>query len=315
MSVKMTCVTLNRDSGCFSEIPVRGILLLRFRAPVQFSKTKILRASTTARLSRANKHMDAIVIAGGTPPSDDPLYEETQGGYKSQLNIAGKPMVQWVLDALAEANEVDRVIVAGLPIFADLAYPRSLTVLPDAGGILENMQVGAEELRRTNPQAEYALVISADIPAITGEMVNWLISTSQTSSHDLYYCVIERSVMESRFPGSSRPYIHLKSMEVCGGNMSMIRTSLFSSETPLWNRLIENRQNPLHLAALLGYDTLFYLLVRQLSLEDAAATVSKRLGIDVAATLCPYPEIALDVDKPHQLVALRSILTERESAA
>lgn len=223
-------------------------------------------------------------------------------------------MVQWVLDALAGADAVDRVIVVGLPMFADLAYPRPLTILPDAGGILENMQVGAEELRRVHPQAEYALVVSADIPAITSEMVNWLISSGQTHLHDLYYCVIERRVMESRFPVSSRPYIHLKSMEVCGGSMSLIRTSLFSAEMPLWNRLIENRQNPLHLAALLGYDTLFYLLVRQLSLEDAAATVSKRLGIDVAAVLCPYPEIALDVDKPHQLDTLRSILSAREAA-
>jgi NDP-sugar pyrophosphorylase family protein len=44
--------------------------------------------------------MDAIVIAGGIPEPGDPLYEYTQGQPKALLDIAGKPMVQWVLDAL-----------------------------------------------------------------------------------------------------------------------------------------------------------------------------------------------------------------------
>ena len=45
--------------------------------------------------------MDAIVIAGGIPQPEEPLYEYTQGIPKAMLNIAGKPMVQWVLDASA----------------------------------------------------------------------------------------------------------------------------------------------------------------------------------------------------------------------
>lgn len=256
--------------------------------------------------------MDAIVLAGGTPLPDEPLYEETQGGYKSQLDIAGKSMVQWVMDALAGCTEVDRVIVVGLPIFVDLNYPRSLTVIPDAGGILENMRAGVEELHRINPQAEYALVVSADIPAITSTMVNWLIQNTQSSHHDIYFCVIERSLMETAFPTSTRHYIRLKSMEVCSGDMNIVRIALFSNELPMWDRLIKNRQNPLRLAAMLGYDTLFYLLLHQLSLEDAATAVSKRLEIDVTALLCPYPELAMDVNKPQPLEVLRQILMERE---
>ena len=50
--------------------------------------------------------MDAIVIAGGVPKPEDPLYEYTQGQPKALLDIAGKSMVQWVLDALAEADSI-----------------------------------------------------------------------------------------------------------------------------------------------------------------------------------------------------------------
>ena len=44
--------------------------------------------------------MDAIVIAGGIPQPQDPLYTYSHGDSKALIDIAGKPMVQWVLDVL-----------------------------------------------------------------------------------------------------------------------------------------------------------------------------------------------------------------------
>ncbi len=58
--------------------------------------------------------MDAIVTAGGVPLPEEPLYDATQGSPKALVDVAGKPMVQWVLDALSEAQSVDNVIIVGL---------------------------------------------------------------------------------------------------------------------------------------------------------------------------------------------------------
>ena len=59
--------------------------------------------------------MDALVTAGGIPDPNEPLYEYTHGEPKAMLDICGKPMVQWVLNALEGAKTVDRIVVAGLP--------------------------------------------------------------------------------------------------------------------------------------------------------------------------------------------------------
>jgi NDP-sugar pyrophosphorylase family protein len=45
--------------------------------------------------------MDAVVTAGGIPQPEELLYPYTQGKPKAMLDIGGKPMVQWVLDALS----------------------------------------------------------------------------------------------------------------------------------------------------------------------------------------------------------------------
>ena len=58
--------------------------------------------------------MDAIITAGGIPKPEDPLYPFTQGISKALLEIAGKPMIQWVLDALNEAATIDNIVIVGL---------------------------------------------------------------------------------------------------------------------------------------------------------------------------------------------------------
>jgi NDP-sugar pyrophosphorylase family protein len=58
--------------------------------------------------------MDAIVTAGGIPLPEEPLYPATLGKSKAMVDVAGKPMVQWVLDALTNAKTIDNVIIVGL---------------------------------------------------------------------------------------------------------------------------------------------------------------------------------------------------------
>ena len=54
--------------------------------------------------------MDAVITAGGIPEPDDPLYAYTQGKSKALLDIAGKPMVQWVLDAVCASQNIDNIV-------------------------------------------------------------------------------------------------------------------------------------------------------------------------------------------------------------
>ena len=59
--------------------------------------------------------MIAIVTAGGIAAPGDPLYVETQGRPKALIDVAGKPMIQWVLEALHGASRVEHLVVVGLP--------------------------------------------------------------------------------------------------------------------------------------------------------------------------------------------------------
>ncbi len=245
--------------------------------------------------------VEAILAAGGDHKPNDPLYPLTQGGPKAMLAIGGKPMAQWVLDALAASPHVSRVVVVGLkPEHGLTCGNKPLDYIPSAGGILENARAGLRRVQELNPSARLALWVSADIPAIKTEHVNWLVETCLQTDHDFYYTIIERRVMEARYPASRRSYTPLKDAMVCGGDMNMVATRLAQGDNPLWAKISEARKNVLKQASLVGFDALLKLVFRQITIREAEAVASQRMGIRGRAVLCPYAEIGMDVDKPFQ---------------
>jgi hypothetical protein len=114
--------------------------------------------------------------------------------------------------------------------------------------------------------------------------------------------------MERRFPASKRSYTRLKDVEICGGDMNMIRAQTVTTNDALWERLLAARKNALKQAALLGYDNLILLLTRRITVQDAVDRVTRRMDITGRVIFSPYAEIGMDIDKPHQLEILRADL-------
>ena len=256
--------------------------------------------------------MDAIVTAGGIPLPEEPLYPATLGQAKALVDVAGKPMVQWVLDALSEARTVDNVVIVGLTEKMGLECKKKMYFVSNQGKMVQNLQAGGRKVKEVTPEAEHVLLVSSDIPGITGEMVDWVVNTDMQSDLDVYYHVIQREVMEKRYPECKRTWTHLKDMEVCGGDMNVGRLSLLLSEdTNIWEKITDARKSPLKQAALVGFDTAFLLLTGQLMLEKAESNIMKRLNITGKAIVCPYAEVGMDVDKLFQLEIMREDLKKQ----
>lgn len=259
--------------------------------------------------------MDAIVTAGGIPQPDDPLYLYSKGESKALLDVAGKPMIQWVLDALSGAKNVDNVIVIGLTPKSGVTCKKPLYFLANEGRMLANIVAGVNKVREVNGSAQYVLIVSSDIPAVTGKQIDWLIKTCMETKDDLYYGVCPREVMEARFPESKRTYTNLKDMQVCGADMNIAHIRLAREHLDVWEALIANRKNPAAQAKVMGWGTLFLLLTRQATLANFVDRVSKRIGIKGRAIVWQDAEPCMDVDKPHQLEMMRADLAKRSRAA
>ena len=261
--------------------------------------------------------MDAIVTAGGIPRPEDPLYTYSHGNSKALIDVAGKPMIQWVLDALGDAKHVDNVIVMGLSPKSGVTCKKPLHFLSNQGRMLANIVTGVNKSLELDADNEYVLIVSSDIPTLKPEMVDWLVDTCMQTDDDLYYGVCKREVMEKRFPDSKRTYTRLKDVEVCGSDISVSHVSMATEHLDMWESLIGTRKSPLKQASMIGLDTFFQVFTRSITLEDLATKISKRIGIHGRAIVWPHAEPCMDVDKPHQLELLRADLAsaQRKSVA
>jgi GTP:adenosylcobinamide-phosphate guanylyltransferase len=253
--------------------------------------------------------MDAVILAGSVPTAEDPLYHYTQGQAKAMIEIAGEPMIQWVLDALGGANEIDCVHIIGLNPDHELTCNKPLHFIPDQGNLLPNAKAGLQHARDRNPEADHVLFASSDIPTVKTEMIEWRISEAKKSKQDIHFTVVERRTMETRFPNANRSYVKLQDYELCGGDVHFARPSLVEEDV-IWEQLVAARKNPLKQATLLGFDLLLLLLLGRMTLKDAERRVSERLGVRGKVCISPYAEIAMDVDKPHQLEIVRQELSK-----
>jgi len=257
--------------------------------------------------------VDAIVIAGGIPKPDEPLYPLTQGKSKALLEIAGQPMIQWVLDALGEAQAIRRVVVIGLEDdHMPLRCRKTISFLPNQGGMLPNVTSGVQWVVDQDASAQYALIVSSDVPAITAAVVDWIVENSLQTDHEVHYSLIPRAAMEQRFPGSRRSFFYFKDGAFTGGDVILVATRLLTHVPREMTDLVGARKSIFRQASIIGLDTLLLLVARQLSLKDVERVCHERLHVPGRALVCPYAEAGMDVDKPAQYELLKRDLESRK---
>jgi CTP:molybdopterin cytidylyltransferase MocA len=249
-----------------------------------------------------------VITAGWSPKEDDPLTEYTQGKSKALISIAGKPMIAHVIDALAGSRYVQRSVIVGLDPNAKIAFSMPVDLVPDTGSLIGNVETGLLHAMEHYPAMNGALLSGSDVPTITPAIVDAFIDTCLRTDHDVYYSIIEQSVMEARFPNSRRSYVRLKDGNFAGGDLMYFRKSTNLGDRELWDRLANSRKHPLRQVAVLGLWPLLKLVTGRLSLAEAEERACKIIKMRGHAIPFPYAEVGMDVDKPHQLEIVRAEL-------
>ena len=220
------------------------------------------------------------------------------------VDIAGKPIIQWELDALSEAKTVDHVIIVGLTEKSGLPAERKY-LHPQPGKMVEHLQAGARKTLEITPKAKQVLMISSVYPShyrrdggVGGEQ-------HHADQRRYLYHVIERAVMENAFRFQAT-WTRLKDMEVCGGDMNVARLQVIGQRRrEIWDKNLEAARPP-RAGGSDQFDTASLLIIGRLELEKAVGHVlGKRLKVAGRAVVCPYAGCGLDVNEPHQLEMVR----------
>lgn len=257
--------------------------------------------------------MDAIITAGGMLSTDDPLYALTGIEKKALIPLVGQPMIRWVVDALIGSSVVDNIVVVGLePDEIDLGD--SPQYVSAQGGLIENALAALERLQAINPATQKVLLSSSDIPLITAQTVRGFVEECGSQEADVYYTVVEKKAMETRFPNSKRTFFPLKGGRYSGGDLFLCDAEVPQKiDQELIRSLIGSRKNYWNQARLVGLGFIIKFMFGRMTIHDVAKRGSEILNIDARAVVTDFAELGMDLDKAHQYEIIKAELEKRET--
>lgn len=248
--------------------------------------------------------MISAVVLGGSL-NKGPLRESDQVDYEALLPVGTKVMVEYVVEALLNSQRIEHVVVVGpvKELQPRLSDPK-ITVTDIAGDVMQNLEAGLRHL----PGAERVLIVTSDVPLLTAPVVDSFIELCGDMSGDIYYPVIPKAAVEKRFANTKRTYIKLKEGIFTGGNVFLLNPSIFSKCISNGRKLFELRKSPVGLCRVIGVIFLLKYLLGHLTLEGIREKASSLFGVRGEVVVSQSPEIGLDVDKPGDLMLVRSFL-------
>lgn len=233
------------------------------------------------------------------------LKDSSPEKWEANIEIAGKPMVAYVLDALLGVPMIGTVYLVG-PEDALARYKSPRVTLVEPGdGLLDNVKKG---LARAS--TECVLVCASDIPLITPEIVQDLLRRCLESGADFCYPVSSKEDCDRVYPGVKRTYVTLRDGTFTGGNMFFVRKSSVEKAWPMAEKMIEYRKSPLKMVSVLGPGFLLRFALKTLTVSDLEKKFGSLLSLNPKAILNVRPEVGVDVDKPSDLELCRRELAK-----
>ncbi len=264
--------------------------------------------------SSMQSQFDVVITAGYQPGKVDLLAEATGAPRKALVSLAGKPMIWHVVQALHQAHQVRDIVVVGISPDEGIDLGVPVIFEPNHAGMLDNVYAGLKVVHQMHPDAEMAMISSADIPLLTPPVVDWFIDTCRQSEHDVYYAIIEKSVMETAFPESKRSYVPFREGRYCGGDLFMVRLMAANQNEALVRAAMDRRKSAFRQAQLLGFGTLLKFVFHRLTIPDAEKVASRVFGARGRVVISPYATIGMDVDKPFQYDLVKQIMEQKATA-
>ena len=223
---------------------------------------------------------------------------------KAIIPIHGKPMIDYVLEALDEGGVSRPYYISGFG--AD--YADGLTQSPSAPGPAGSA-AAAIEAGISYP----ILVTTCDHALLTPEMLDSFLGQCQAGDADFYVGLADKTVIQPAYPNVKRTYLNFSDRSVSGCNLFYLSSAKGLEAIRFWKRAQNFRKQPVRLAASVGLLTPILYVFGRLSLSSAFSYASKRLKIKAKPVIIPIAEAAIDVDKPSDLELVETILAERNS--
>ena len=259
----------------------------------------------------SNPEWTAIILAGQRPGEN--AFAQSHGvAAKALIPVCGVPMLGRVARTILDCPSVARVAILAqdpqLLAQGDLQWLASeprISFAIAADGISTSLLACAG-----GPVAPWpVLVVTADHVLLEPFMVEQFID--QVGNADAAFAVVDRRVVEARYPQTKRTWMRFSDGDFTGANLFALRGPASRAALSIWSEVERDRKKAMRLMMYFGPLLALRAFTRTISLDRALAKVAAKVGLDVAAVRLPFADAAVDVDKPQDLELASEVLRKR----
>jgi GTP:adenosylcobinamide-phosphate guanylyltransferase len=247
--------------------------------------------------------VDAVILAGA--PAGPEMSPEDETLSRAMVMIGTKTMLQWIVDALKSSKSIGRIIAVG-----DVSADGLDEVVEPCHSFLGNLMLGVDACGHNEP----VLVLSSDIPMLTGEAIDDFVTRALATGGEMCYPIITKESCVEKYPDMKRTYLKTREGTFTGGNMLILSPAFMKRNEQRISDAYAARKKVFALARMIGFGVLIRAILAQalfpsvLPIPTLERAVSRMLGGHVAVIPTDYPEIGEDVDKASDLEAVRKII-------
>lgn len=257
--------------------------------------------------------MWTALLLAGQRPGVDALAAQFGQTRKALVRVAGESMLSRVARTLLECPEVAKVVVLAQdwpaliadPDCAWLAGEPRVGFVASGGGIATSVAAVAGGAETPWP----LLVTTADHPLLTPAMVAAFLAGAGDA--DIAAAVVERRVVLGAYPANRRTWLKFRGGWWSGANLFALGGPAALPALALWARVERDRKSGWRLIWQLGPSLLLGGGLRLLTLAGAVQRFGAKLGVTARAVALPFPDAAIDVDKPSDHALAEHILAAR----
>lgn len=247
----------------------------------------------------------------------DPLAKAGGVSHKCFIDIAGRPMLERVVEAVIQAGRFRRIVVGieaqsieeAKAILAPLEGAEAIEYVPT------RETIGASVAAVARPDMLPLVVTTGDNALHTGEMVRYFCDSLDGLNEDGAIGLTPASYVLEKYPEGNRAFHRFRDGAFSSCNLYALLTPKSLDGARIFNSGGQFGKKPKRLIGAFGLFAFLLYKSRLFTLRTVMKALSRTLGLRTAPVLMPFAEGPIDVDRQVDWDLANRIVAAREGAA
>jgi GTP:adenosylcobinamide-phosphate guanylyltransferase len=259
-----------------------------------------------------------LILAGKRDGKLDPLAERAGVSHKCRVPINGKPLLEWVVEAVGPAFPDARVfisihdpaVIADLPAVAALAESGRLVLCEAQAGIVESVE---HAIALAGGDTAFPLLITtADNVLAESGYLQGVHRDALASEGDAVVVLATRESIRTAHPDGQRKFYEFKDVAISNCNVFWLRNAKALRATEAFREGGQFAKNRARIAKAFGIINLVRFRLGLWTLDKAFKAISRRFGVRVVPQITPDGAFAIDVDNERTYGVAELLLKSRK---